>query len=619
MTTPYKFTDLIFSMYPPLPTGGMTLGMSRGVTITHKPTGLSVSVDSERSQHRNRDVALAALAEKLAAHVPDDWTTPTTYLRRFGDAMALLCAGHRPADEVLTAWLDTDADDMRLQEFAVEHGPAWAQGIGIIDAARMMADQPTEGVEHEEAPAPYADSTPSLHVGDSSFESWFEAKDMAGLGTKQLACDAYAAGMGDPLVMARAERTTSRITVDLKQASDLLSLFAGEPTEITLMTGAGHSGEGLYAIFNADPDGAVYLGETDEEATPEAPAAAEAPSEVPGWYVDRTVLTKDELAAAVAQGERQWDGAQRALTTGGLSHSLCVGRAIEVAALRKSDLATPAPAVAAEPIYAVVLDGERIAIASLRENADHAARTSPGAVVVPCQLVPLAAAPAAAVKPSPTAGMSIAQRILHVGGRNNAAGYVEFGSTQAVEALIRHVLRDAKASTEPASRDLSATLRALGDEAEKKRTAETNEYLERIHLGMRDGYHHAARIVAAASPAVEVAREHVRRAAEVNARMNARMTPKERRSSAKIMDGLATPPSVAVTEGASDALAIAKLEAGTEVRRRLWDVVREVRPDLIESQSLTTLEALLRQALPAFVAPPPFSFTSFNESQEGGA
>lgn len=46
------------------------------------------------------------------------------------------------------------------------------------------------------------------------------------------------------------------------------------------------------------------------------------------------------------------------------------------------------------------------------------------------------------VASSPTAGMSIEQRILHVGGRNNAAGYVEFGSTQAVLALVRQVLRD---------------------------------------------------------------------------------------------------------------------------------------------------------------------------------
>lgn len=45
-------------------------------------------------------------------------------------------------------------------------------------------------------------------------------------------------------------------------------------------------------------------------------------------------------------------------------------------------------------------------------------------------------------EPSATTGMSIAQRILHVGGRNNAAGYIEFGSIQAVEALVRQVLRD---------------------------------------------------------------------------------------------------------------------------------------------------------------------------------
>jgi hypothetical protein len=51
--------------------------------------------------------------------------------------------------------------------------------------------------------------------------------------------------------------------------------------------------------------------------------------------------------------------------------------------------------------------------------------------------------------PSPTAGMNIAQRILHVGGRNNAAGYVEFGGIQAVEALVLQVLRDLPRQHEP--------------------------------------------------------------------------------------------------------------------------------------------------------------------------
>lgn len=45
-------------------------------------------------------------------------------------------------------------------------------------------------------------------------------------------------------------------------------------------------------------------------------------------------------------------------------------------------------------------------------------------------------------KPSPTAGMNLGERIKHVGGRENAAGYIEFGSVAAVRALVRQYLRD---------------------------------------------------------------------------------------------------------------------------------------------------------------------------------
>lgn len=67
-------------------------------------------------------------------------------------------------------------------------------------------------------------------------------------------------------------------------------------------------------------------------------------------------------------------------------------------------------------------------------------------------------------EPSPTAGMNIAQRILHVGGRNNTAGYVEFGSIQAVEALVRQVLRDLPAQQEPllSEADVAIKAEALG-------------------------------------------------------------------------------------------------------------------------------------------------------------
>ncbi len=50
--------------------------------------------------------------------------------------------------------------------------------------------------------AHYVDSTPHLHVGDSSFEDWYQSHPKASGGDKQLARDAYAAGMGDPLVAA---------------------------------------------------------------------------------------------------------------------------------------------------------------------------------------------------------------------------------------------------------------------------------------------------------------------------------------------------------------------------------------------------------------------------------
>jgi hypothetical protein len=45
---------------------------------------------------------------------------------------------------MMSAWLDVDGSDLRLQNFCAEHGPEWAQGIAVIDAAQVLADQPTE-------------------------------------------------------------------------------------------------------------------------------------------------------------------------------------------------------------------------------------------------------------------------------------------------------------------------------------------------------------------------------------------------------------------------------------------------------------------------------------------
>lgn len=82
----------------------------------------------------------------------------------------------------------------------------------IADAGKVIA----EPVKQE--PVPYVDSTPHLHVGDSSFEDWYQEHPKACGGDKQLARDAYAAGMGDPLV-APVERQWVDLTDDELKAA----------------------------------------------------------------------------------------------------------------------------------------------------------------------------------------------------------------------------------------------------------------------------------------------------------------------------------------------------------------------------------------------------------------
>lgn len=73
----------------------------------------------------------------------------------------------------------------------------------------------------------------------------------------------------------------------------------------------------------------------------------------------------------------------------------------------------------------------------------------------------------ALVHASETSGMSLAERIAHVGGRENAAGYIEFGSPMAVDALIRQVLRDLPAPTDEMVNAYLAAQRAAVEDADK--------------------------------------------------------------------------------------------------------------------------------------------------------
>lgn len=69
--------------------------------------------------------------------------------------------------------------------------------------------------------------------------------------------------------LAAAQQAVQRIKIDFKQATELLAMFGGEPTEYTLVYGEGHGGRGLYVYGSEYPeDGAGYLGESDAEAVP---------------------------------------------------------------------------------------------------------------------------------------------------------------------------------------------------------------------------------------------------------------------------------------------------------------------------------------------------------------
>ncbi|APY96621.1 hypothetical protein [Burkholderia pseudomallei] len=60
-------------------------------------------------------------------------------------------------------------------------------------------------------------------------------------------------------------------------------------------------------------------------------------------------------------------------------------------------------------------------------------------------------------QPTPTGGMTLGERIAHVGGRVKEDGIVEFGSVMALDALVQHVLRDTSAAASPAEEAVALT------------------------------------------------------------------------------------------------------------------------------------------------------------------
>lgn len=77
----------------------------------------------------------------------------STHAQRFTDAVRVLCGGAVPPSEFVADWLaGVEVDGLHQLQHWVLSQPghvAWAQGIGILDAAAVLAAHPEEGCDHE--------------------------------------------------------------------------------------------------------------------------------------------------------------------------------------------------------------------------------------------------------------------------------------------------------------------------------------------------------------------------------------------------------------------------------------------------------------------------------------
>lgn len=104
----------------------------------------------------------------------------------------------------------------------------------------------------------------------------FNLLDAANAQIAELQAQLSAIGAGGVEALRKRDQDVgSSITIDFKQATELLEMFGGEPAEVTLIEGPGHNGEGLYAYYSDLPEeGTEFLGKPDNEALPVAPAQA---------------------------------------------------------------------------------------------------------------------------------------------------------------------------------------------------------------------------------------------------------------------------------------------------------------------------------------------------------
>jgi hypothetical protein len=105
------------------------------------------------------------------------------------------------ANKIFNAWLACRALDMGDHvTIPLTQWEALSDAIYPESASQQPAAPDLSGIGMRDGK--YVDCCPQLNVGGSAFEDWYQAHPKACTGDKQLARDAYVAGMGDPSAAA---------------------------------------------------------------------------------------------------------------------------------------------------------------------------------------------------------------------------------------------------------------------------------------------------------------------------------------------------------------------------------------------------------------------------------
>jgi hypothetical protein len=149
-------------------------------------------------------------------------------------------------------------------------------------------------------PVAYSNSTPRLHIGDSAFEDWYQNYLPNSVGHKQIARDAYAAGMGDPLVTAApgaaiAAREQEAPSDDEQLVATLI--HCSREVSPTAMTGYD-----LASVLSRAAERIQSI-VTPPAATPAAPGDVQILEALADWYHDkrRGSIPDKEVVAKLRQ------------------------------------------------------------------------------------------------------------------------------------------------------------------------------------------------------------------------------------------------------------------------------------------------------------------------------